>query len=81
MYTKIWRRVSSLIGKEFDSDSVYGNNHKYIKTKIKLYGDKVNTNFQDEKVPKENASYKCLSLIMYGYLKIKTVSTNKFGRV
>ena len=49
---------------KFDSELVYGDNDKYIKTKIKLYRDKVNTNFQDKKVPKENASYKCLSLIM-----------------
>ena len=50
--------------KEFDSEPVYGDVDKYIKTKIKTYGDKVNTNFQDQKVPKENASYKCISLIM-----------------
>ena len=49
---------------EFDSEPVYGDNDKYIKTKIKLYGDKINTNFQGKKTPKENASYKCLSLIM-----------------
>ena len=35
--TKIWGRVSSLIDKELDSESVYGDNDKYIKTKIKLY--------------------------------------------
>ena len=29
-----------------------------------MYGDRVNTNFQGKKVPKENASYKCMSLIM-----------------
>ena len=29
-----------------------------------MYGDRVNTNFQGKKVPKENASYKCLSLIV-----------------
>ena len=34
------------------------------KDKIKTYGDKVNANFQGKKIPKENASYKCLSLIM-----------------
>ena len=28
---------------------VYGNNDKYIKKKIKLYGDKVNTYFQGKK--------------------------------
>ena len=49
---------------EFDSDPVYGDNNKYVKTKIKMYEDRVNTNFQGKKVPKENASYKCLSLIM-----------------
>ena len=49
---------------KFDSETVYGDNGKYIKTKIKIYGDKVNRNFQGIKVPKENASYKCLSLIM-----------------
>ena len=29
-----------------------------------MYEHRVNTNFQGKKVPKENASYKCLSLIM-----------------
>ena len=63
-YTKIWGRGSSLIGKGFTSDPVYGDSNKYIKTKIKSCGDKVNTNFQGKKVPKEKASYKFLSLIM-----------------
>ena len=49
---------------QFDSDPVYGDNDKYIKTKIKMYEDRVYTNFQGKKVPKENASYKFLSLIM-----------------
>ena len=52
------------MNKEFDSESVYGDNDKHIKTKIKSYQDKVNTNFQGKKTPKENTSYKYLSLIM-----------------
>ena len=63
-YTKILEKISSLIGKEFDSDPVSGDNNKYINTKIKSYGDKINENFQGKEIPKENASYKCLSLIM-----------------
>ena len=63
-YTKIWRKITSLMNKEFNSGPVYGDNDKYIKTKIKSYGDKINTNFQGRKIPKENASYKCLSTIM-----------------
>ena len=53
-YTKIWVRVSCLMNIEFDSQPVYSDNDKYIKTKIKLYGGKVNTNFQGKKVPKGN---------------------------
>ena len=66
-YTKIWERVSSLMNIKFDSETVDGDNDKYIKTRIKTYGGKVNTNFQDKNLPKENASLKmhqCLSLIM-----------------
>ena len=63
-YNKIWGRVSSLMNIEFDSEPVYGDNDKYMKTKIKSYGDKVNTNFQNKKIPKETVPYKCLSLIL-----------------
>ena len=63
-YTKIWERVSSLMNIEFDSEPVYGGNDKYIKTKIKSYGDKVNSNFQCNKIPKENASYTCQILLI-----------------
>ena len=63
-YNKIWERVNNLMNIEFDSKPVYDYNDKYIKTKIKLYEDKINTNFQGKKIPKENTSYKCLSLIM-----------------
>ena len=49
---------------EFDNEPVYSGNDKYLKAKIKSYGNKVNVNFQGKKIPKENGSYKCLSLIM-----------------
>ena len=44
-YTKIWGKISSLMNIEFDSEHVYGDNDKYIKTKMKSYGDKMNTHF------------------------------------
>ena len=31
---------------------------------MKMYEDRMNANIHGKKVPKENASYKCLSLIM-----------------
>ena len=49
---------------EYDSKPVYGDNDKYIKTKIKIHGGSVNTNFQSKKMPKEKAPCKCLSIIM-----------------
>ena len=63
-YNKIWEKISNLLSIKFDSEPVYGDSDKYIKTKRKLYGDKINTNFQGKNIPKENTSYKCLSLIM-----------------
>ena len=64
-YNKIWEKMSNLMNIEFDSEPVYGDNDKYINKKIKMYEDRLNTNLQVKKVPKENASYKCLlSLIM-----------------
>ena len=63
-FQKIWEKVGNLLSVEFDSEPVYGDDDKYIKTKTKMYGERVNTNFQGKKVPKENASYKCISLIM-----------------
>ena len=56
--------------RESDSDSndetepVYGDDDKYIKTKIKIYVDNIITNFHNKKMPKEKAPCKCLSIIM-----------------
>ena len=46
----------SLIGKEFDSETAYGDNDRYINSKLKSFGDKVNTRSQDEK----NTKKKCI---------------------
>ena len=43
---------------------VYGNDNKYIKTKIKTYKDSTTKNFYNKKVPKEEIPYKCLSIIV-----------------
>ena len=61
-YNKIWEKVSSLMNIKFDSELVYAK--KYIKSKIKSYEGRTNTNFQSKRIPKENASYKYLSLII-----------------
>ena len=48
----------------FESKPVYGDNDKYIKTKVKAYADSIITNLHNKKMPKEKALCKCLSIIM-----------------
>ena len=44
-YNQIWKKVEKLLKIEFDSKPVYGDDGKYIKTKIKTYNDSMITNF------------------------------------
>ena len=46
-------KISNIVNIKFDSEPVYGDNDKYIKTKIKLYEDRLNTNFRGKKAPKK----------------------------
>ena len=63
-YCKIWKAIKGLLGIEFDSEPVYGDTDSYIKTKVKMFDNKVNTNLQGKETPKGDSSYKCLLLIM-----------------
>ena len=63
-YNQIWKRVEKLLKLEFDSKPFYGDNDKYIKTKIKIYDSSVNTKFQGKKMPKEEVPCKSLSIII-----------------
>ena len=63
-YNKIWEKVEKLMRIDFESKPVYGDDDKYIKTKIKIYADNMITNFHNKKMPKEKAPCKCLSIIM-----------------
>ena len=59
---KFEKNVCNIIKKESDSKSVY--NEKYRKTKIKSYNGKINTNFDNNKIPKEGSQCICLSVIL-----------------
>ena len=61
-YDEIWKKVSHIIKKEFDSKPAY--NEKYIKTKIKSYNRKIKTSFHNNKIPKEDSQCICLSVIL-----------------
>ena len=53
----------------FESKPVYGEDVKYIKTKIKTYAGKIITNFHKKKMFKEKAPSKCLSIMIDSVIK------------
>ena len=63
-YHKIWGKVEKLLRIDFESKPVYGDDDKYIKTKIKIYAGSMITNFHNKKCHKEKAPCKYLSIIM-----------------
>ena len=50
-YNEVWEKVKNSIKKECSSEPMYNGN--YLKDKIKSYNRKINTNFCNNKVPKE----------------------------
>ena len=53
--------MKKLLSVEFDSQTTYDK--KYIKTKVKTFEDNVIPKFTDNKIPKENTHYSCISAI------------------
>ena len=65
---KKWKKIESLMSIDFESKPFYGDDDKYIKTKIKIYEGKIIANFRNKKVPKEQIPCKCLSVIMVDFV-------------
>ena len=42
---KIWEKIEKSVRIDFETKPVYGDDNKYIKTKIKIYVDNMITNF------------------------------------
>ena len=63
-YNKIWEKIEKLIKINFEGNPIYGDNDKYIKTKIKIYADSIVTNFHNKKMPKEKSQCKRLLIIV-----------------
>ena len=56
------KKLNIVSKKKIDSEPVY--NKKNLKDQIKSYNGKINTNFHNNKIPKEDSQYICLSLIL-----------------
>ena len=46
---KIWEKIKKLMKIDFENKPVYGDDDKYIKTKIKIYVGSMITNFHHKK--------------------------------
>ena len=68
-YIKIWETIEELIKINFEIKPVYGEDVKYIKTKIKMYAGSIITHFHNKKIPKEKAPCKCLSIMIDSVIK------------
>ena len=52
-YNQVQKRPEKFLKIKYDKKPIYGDDDKYIKTKIKIYGVSVNTNFQEKKFQKK----------------------------
>ena len=59
---KFGKKLKNSIKRKIDSEPVY--NEKYLKAKIKSCKEKINTNFHDNKIPKNSSQFICLSVIL-----------------
>ena len=61
---KIWQNIETLMDIDFNTKPTYGDDDKYIKTKIKTYEDSITTNFHNKKgskkTPEEKIPHRCL---------------------
>ena len=64
-FNEIWEKVKNIIKKELDSKPVY--NEKYMKAKTNSYNGKINTNFHNNKIPRECSQFICLWVILKHY--------------
>ena len=64
-------KIEGLMKINFESRPVYGDDDKYIKTKMQA--SNIITNFYNKKMPKEKAPCKCLLIIMID----SVIKTNK----
>ena len=67
-YNKIWKKIEKLMKIDFNTKTTYGDDDKYIKTKIKTYKNSITTNFYNKKglkkVQEEKIPHKCLLVII-----------------
>ena len=60
-YNEIWNKIRSILNVKFHSQPIYDD--KYIKTKVKIFNNTINTLLSGDEIPKERIHYVCISAI------------------
>ena len=68
-YIKICNKIKKSLNITFHSQPIHES--KYIKTKVKTFGETINTLFSDNRVPKERNHYICIAICADSVLKIE----------
>ena len=73
------KKIEKLMKIDFNTQTTYGDDDKYIKTRIKTNKGSITTNFYDEtgfkEVREEKIPHECLSIIILDYLYILVIYT------
>ena len=65
-YKAIWTKIQDLKNIELNAFPVY--DYRYIKTKIRTYGDKVYTNFRGLNLPEDDTEFESFTIISIDFL-------------
>ena len=57
-YDKIWKKIETLMKIDFNFKTTYGDDNKYIKTRLKTYKDSITTIFYNKKGLKKSTGGK-----------------------
>ena len=79
-YNEIWEKAKNSIKRKVNREHVY--NEKYLKGKKKCHNGKINTNFHNNKIPKECSQFFCLSVILINFVlgQVKSVILKRFQK-
>ena len=60
-YNEIWNKIQSILNVKFYIQPIYDD--KYLRTKVKIFNNTINTLFSGDEIPKERINYVCISAI------------------
>ena len=75
-YKIIWTKIEDFI---FNALPVY--DERYVRTKIRTYGDNVYTNFCDLNIPDDDIECECFTVVSITCLRKKLLPASKFKQL